>query len=307
MRHVALAIALGLASLLAQGAAAETIKIGTQKPVGGPLYIANDKGYYAAEGLTPEYVFFEAGEPIAVAVASGAVDFAVAGLTGGFYSLAGQGALKIIAGISLPYQGRLNYKGREVASINTDVGFVTQDSNLFPWLTLIENVELALKIRGVSKEQRAQTAAEDLVQETYLRAVSAFGQLVPNSNLKSWLFVIMRNAWLDIQKSRGIRRTHADTILAMTQTESGGEDAAIASLTLRAVREALQSLPEDQRVVVTLVCIDDFSYAQAAEALGVPVGTIMSRLSRGRATLRHLVNGAPRRETCIEPAIGAAR
>ena len=92
------AIAWGLAGLFAQGAAAETIKIGMQKPVGGPLYIANDKGYYAAEGLTPDYVFFEAGEPIAVAVASGAVDFGVAGLTGGFYSLAGQGALKIIAG-----------------------------------------------------------------------------------------------------------------------------------------------------------------------------------------------------------------
>jgi NitT/TauT family transport system substrate-binding protein len=93
------AIAVGLVGLSAQNAAAaETIKIGMQKPVGGPLYIANDKGYYAAEGLTPDYVFFEAGEPIAVAVASGAVDFGVAGLTGGFYSLAGKGALKIIAG-----------------------------------------------------------------------------------------------------------------------------------------------------------------------------------------------------------------
>src|SRR6185437_13585316 len=97
MRLAVWAIGLGIASLAAQSAmAAETIKIGMQKPVGGPLYIANDKGYYAAEGLTPDYVFFEAGEPIAVAVASGAVDFGVAGLTGGFYSLAGQGALKII-------------------------------------------------------------------------------------------------------------------------------------------------------------------------------------------------------------------
>jgi NitT/TauT family transport system ATP-binding protein len=66
--------------------------------------------------------------------------------------------LKIIAGISLPYEGRLRYKGREITSINTEVGFITQDSNLFPWLTLSENVELALKIRGVPKEQRAQTA-----------------------------------------------------------------------------------------------------------------------------------------------------
>jgi NitT/TauT family transport system ATP-binding protein len=66
--------------------------------------------------------------------------------------------LKIIAGISLPYVGHLRFKGKDVTTINTNVGFITQDSNLFPWLTLIENVELALKIRGVSMEQRAQTA-----------------------------------------------------------------------------------------------------------------------------------------------------
>lgn len=96
---VAVAIAmLGVFTFAAPGAAGETIKIGTQKPVGGPLYIADAMGYYAAEGLTPDYVFFEAGEPIAVAGASGAIDFGVAGLTGGFYSLAGQGALRIIAG-----------------------------------------------------------------------------------------------------------------------------------------------------------------------------------------------------------------
>jgi NitT/TauT family transport system ATP-binding protein len=66
--------------------------------------------------------------------------------------------LKIIAGIALPYEGRMRYKDRDIASINTDIGFVTQDSNLFPWLTLMENVELALKIRGVAKEQRTHTA-----------------------------------------------------------------------------------------------------------------------------------------------------
>ena len=66
--------------------------------------------------------------------------------------------LKIIAGIALPYEGRMLYKDREITSINTDIGFVTQDSNLFPWLTLIQNVELALKIRGVSRDQRKRTA-----------------------------------------------------------------------------------------------------------------------------------------------------
>ena len=79
-------------------ATAERIKIGAQKVAGGPLYIAAAKGYYAAEGLEPDYVFFEAGEPIAVAAASGSIDFGVAGLTGGLYSLAGQGALRLIAG-----------------------------------------------------------------------------------------------------------------------------------------------------------------------------------------------------------------
>jgi NitT/TauT family transport system substrate-binding protein len=88
----------GALALITTGASAETIKLGTQKPVGGPIYIAAAKGYFAEEGLTPEFVFFEAGEPIAVAGASGAIDFGVAGLTGGFYSLAGQGALRIIAG-----------------------------------------------------------------------------------------------------------------------------------------------------------------------------------------------------------------
>jgi NitT/TauT family transport system ATP-binding protein len=68
--------------------------------------------------------------------------------------------LKIIAGIALPYDGRLTYKGREITSINSDIGFVTQDSNLFPWLTLAENVELALKIRGVPREKRTQAAQE---------------------------------------------------------------------------------------------------------------------------------------------------
>jgi NitT/TauT family transport system ATP-binding protein len=68
--------------------------------------------------------------------------------------------LKIIAGIALPYEGQMRYKDRDITSINSDIGFITQDSNLFPWLTLLENVELALKIRGVPKEQRAQSAGQ---------------------------------------------------------------------------------------------------------------------------------------------------
>src|ERR1044071_6594617 len=80
--------------------------------------------------------------------------------------------LKILAGISRPYEGRLTYKGRETTSINSDIGFVTQDSNLFPWLTLAENVELALTIRGVAKEARARAAQKfiDTMQLTGFEA-----------------------------------------------------------------------------------------------------------------------------------------
>jgi NitT/TauT family transport system substrate-binding protein len=77
--------------------AAEHIKIGGQKTT-SPLYIAVEKGYFAAEGLDPELVYFEAGQPVAVAAVSGDIDFGIAGLTGGLYALAEQGALKIIAG-----------------------------------------------------------------------------------------------------------------------------------------------------------------------------------------------------------------
>jgi NitT/TauT family transport system ATP-binding protein len=75
--------------------------------------------------------------------------------------------LKIIAGIALPDRGRLSYRGRPITSINTDIGFVTQDSNLFPWLTLGENVELALKIRGAPKGERG-AAAQKLIDTMQL-------------------------------------------------------------------------------------------------------------------------------------------
>ena len=96
-----LACCVVLAALaLAPARAAETVKLGMVKgTVSGPVYIAQDKGYFAAEGLTVELVYFDAAQPIAVATASGDIDFGAVGLTGGLYSLGGQGALRIIAGL----------------------------------------------------------------------------------------------------------------------------------------------------------------------------------------------------------------
>lgn len=94
-----LAIAIVIAAFVVEARAGEPIKIGLLKlPNGGPVYIAQERGYFAAEGLDPTLVYFEGGQPIAVAAAGRAIDFGITGLTAGLYSLAGQGALRIIAG-----------------------------------------------------------------------------------------------------------------------------------------------------------------------------------------------------------------
>jgi len=92
-------VLVGACAFAPGSAAAEQIKIGLIRiATGGPLFIAQEKGYFAAEGLDAELVYFDSAQPIAVATVSGDIDFGAAGLTAGFYSLAGQGALRIIAG-----------------------------------------------------------------------------------------------------------------------------------------------------------------------------------------------------------------
>lgn len=102
---------LGLCAIVAVlwlgSAQAETIKVGLFKGIsaGGPIYIAMDRGYFAAEGLDAQLLFFDAGEPIAVATVSGDVDFGAAGISAGLYNLAGQGALRIIGGMNRDVPG----------------------------------------------------------------------------------------------------------------------------------------------------------------------------------------------------------
>jgi NitT/TauT family transport system substrate-binding protein len=100
LKTMALSFVVGaLSCLVANGAQAETIKVGLLRfSSSGPLYIAQEKGYFASEGLTADFVYFDAAQPIALAVVSGDVDFGVGALTAGFYGLASQGAIRIIAG-----------------------------------------------------------------------------------------------------------------------------------------------------------------------------------------------------------------
>jgi NitT/TauT family transport system substrate-binding protein len=109
-------IALACCVALATGAQAEKIKVGLLKTVGaGPIFIAEERGYFAAEGLEIEEVIFDSAEPIAVATVSGAIDIGATGLTAGFYQLAGQGALKMLASESFEKPG---FQGQAVLVSN---------------------------------------------------------------------------------------------------------------------------------------------------------------------------------------------
>jgi RNA polymerase sigma-70 factor (ECF subfamily) len=149
---------------------------------------------------------------------------------------------------------------------------------------------------------RDQTEAEDLVQETYLRAVRAFGQLMPDSNLKGYLFAIMRNLWLNQLRHvrSGPRFIELDGERAdydrWPDPVAGDPYSALVRKTEREqVRAAINSLPLLHREVVMLRDIEGFSYQQIAEILGCPAGTVMSRLGRAREKLRLLL-GQPQAE-----------
>jgi RNA polymerase sigma-70 factor (ECF subfamily) len=139
---------------------------------------------------------------------------------------------------------------------------------------------------------RDQTTAEDLVQETYLRAMRASKQLAPDSDIKSWLFTIMRNTWLN-----QVNRSHIgpkfvrldDEEAALSLYAHNGSDphlAFISKLKQEEVRAAIESLPPLYRDIIVLRDLEGFSYKQIAKILGCPIGTVMSRLNRAREKLR---------------------
>lgn len=130
------------------------------------------------------------------------------------------------------------------------------------------------------------TRADDLVQDTLERALSRFSLWRPG-NLRAWLFTIMHNVFVNQIKSASHIDYFADDLLPdvpLRATQSDG-------LELRDLDRALQRLTAEQREVLLLVGLEDFSYQDAAKVLGVPVGTVMSRLSRARDRLRSLLSG----------------
>ena len=145
--------------------------------------------------------------------------------------------------------------------------------------------------------------AEDLVQETYARAFRSWSSYTPGTNMRAWLLRILTN--LNVDRGRKIQRTpqtqpleESDYYLANKMASAGGEevleaDDVVERLSQDSVVKALSEIPPQFRDVVVLVDIGDFTYADAAQILDVPIGTVMSRLHRGRRALKQdLAEGA---------------
>jgi RNA polymerase sigma-70 factor (ECF subfamily) len=142
---------------------------------------------------------------------------------------------------------------------------------------------------------RHAAEAEDLVQETYLRALVRADRLAPDSNLKAWLFTVLRNLWLNQLRRlrRGPQLSAWDDELAEQVAGGINDDPQVLSLReeqRRAVRRALDRLPGEFREVVVLRDLEDFSYREIADITGCPLGTVMSRLARGRQRLKSLLS-----------------
>jgi len=156
--------------------------------------------------------------------------------------------------------------------------------------------------------------AADLVQETFVKAYTAFAQFQQGTNLKAWLYRIQTNTFINNYRKKQ-RDPYKGTIDELEDWQLGGAESVTQSLSTRsaeaeaidhlpdsAVKDALQSIPEDFRLAVYFADVEGFSYQEIADIMKTPVGTVMSRLHRGRRMLRDLLADYARDRGIVVPS-----
>lgn len=153
---------------------------------------------------------------------------------------------------------------------------------------------------GALRMTRNPQDAEDLVQETYLKAYKSFGSFTPGTNLKAWLYRIMTNTYINSyrKKQRRPLETSADEVTDnQLYTSSSHDSTGLESAEVEALKampnsrisEALNALNEDYRMVVYYADVEGMAYKEIADVMDIPIGTVMSRLHRGRKQLRGML------------------
>lgn len=151
---------------------------------------------------------------------------------------------------------------------------------------------------------RNRTEAEDLVQETYVRAIRAMARLRAESNVKSWLFTILRNIWLNQLRQRRTAPqvvemdVDGSNIGIRVETSADPYSLYVSEMDRLQVRGAIQQLPAEFREIILLREYEELSYQEIASILDCPVGTVMSRLARARTKLRTLLSAE--RQTSVQ-------
>ena len=162
---------------------------------------------------------------------------------------------------------------------------------------------------------RSRSDAEDLVQETYIKGWRSFHTFQEGTNLRAWLFRIMTNTYINKYNAKKRKGTEVELddveelflykrlgSIDQSQLSSSAEDQMLELFTDDEVKNALEELPEDFRVPVLLSDVDGFSYKEIAEMLEIPIGTVMSRLHRGRKAMQKMLyEYARERGLIVEP------